>query len=414
MSAILPERYSSLFYVTYVLFAYEHVLCYEHPPTQEIARMDAIFLRGQLRKRWKQHSLIVKRLTCKSKQQLKRLKLSYNKPVEAGGQGRDIVTDVREMLGGPYGEFIRSFFLSWLDNAIDYIECAVSGIGCDDSMLIDVVCLATETQLQELHEFLDPRRGGNNRSFVNLKKITGKTRKGSSFQMFLLRVLEGDRSVDDFVDQPKAAKQAEIVFSAITSTPPNYSALFEVLCTSSRQQCGLISDEYLLAYNVTLTKALDGAFQGNVARALKMWVVPRHEAFGIALHHALAVTASVDAEAAMHAVSNILGSLDKVDASSWVKTRYHSLFDEKLEDKIAVKVQGKLKDALLGWVDGDSFDSNLELEESELVAARGGAPQSESEAMGSASMKTMSPLVRLLWLFIPVLIPVINFIRLKH
>ena len=70
--------------------------------------MDAMFIRNQIRKRWKQHAVIIKRLTCKSKQQLQLLKNNYNKSIETGGQGRNIVNDVREMLGGPYGEFIRS------------------------------------------------------------------------------------------------------------------------------------------------------------------------------------------------------------------------------------------------------------------------------------------------------------------
>ena len=70
-----------------------------HTIRQQIANMDAEFIRGQMRKRWKQHALIIKRITCKSKQQLHLLKLTYASPKESGGQGREIVADVREMLG---------------------------------------------------------------------------------------------------------------------------------------------------------------------------------------------------------------------------------------------------------------------------------------------------------------------------
>ena len=362
-----------------------------HAGRKEVARMDAAFLRSQMRKRWKQHAVIVKRITCKNRKQLHRLKLNYGGPVENGGQGRDIVLDVREMLGGPYGEFIRSFFLSWLENALEYLECAISGIGCDDTMIIDVLCLATETELAELHQFLGPMTA-NSHALVSMRRLMGKTRKGSCFQQFLMRALEGDRPADGplSVDPHAAVKQAQIIHESFTSTPPNYSAIFEVLCSVSRQQCGKISDEYALSYNMSLTQAVNKNFQGNIQRAVTMWMAPRADAFALALHHALSITADNDVEAAMHAVARIVGSVDKHDASSWVKDRYAHIYNEALTDRICKRLTGRLKDALLGWIDEESFDSATEHRLADFVETRG-ATADAGEA--TISVKAMSPLV---------------------
>lgn len=363
-----------------------------HASREQIAGMDAAFLAGQMKKRFKQHAIIIKRITCKSKLQLHKLKLKYSSAPEVGGQGREIVTDVREMLGGPYGEFIRSMFMSWLDNAIDYIECAVSGIGCDDTMIVDVLCLATEAELAELHQFLGPMNA-NNHALVNMKKLMGKTRKGSCFQTFMKRALEGDRPTDGPLnsDPRQAKKQAGIIHEALHQTPsPNYEAFFEVICSASRNQCCLISDECMLSHSKSLPQMVNASFQGNIQRAINMWISPRADAFAMSLHHALTITAGNDMEAAMHAAARVLGSVDKKDASTWMRSRFNTIYCEKLEDKLSAKVTGKLRDALLGWIDEDSFDSNVDLEIADVIRLKGGAFDDED---ASVSVKAMSPLV---------------------
>jgi hypothetical protein len=364
---------------------------------EEIAKYDSAFLRGQMRKRWKQHAVIIRRITRKSKQQLHRLKLNYGSPKESGGQGRgDIVSDIREMLGGPYGEFVRSVFLSWLDNAVEYIECAVSGIGCDDTMIIDVLCLGNSGELAGLSQFIGPMNA-NNHPVVNLRKLLGKTRKGSCFQLFMMRALEGDRPHEGplSVNSRSAIKQASVIHEALhNKSSPDYAAFFDVICAASREQCGKISDEYMLLHNVPLSSVVKANFQGSIQRAVNMWIAPRADAFAMALHHALTTTAYNDMESAMHAIAHIVGCVDKRDASTWMCNRYEAIYNEKLADKISSKVNGKLRDALLGWIDEESYDSHLEIEIEQLVVSHGGDINEEEKI----STKAMTPLV-MLWTF---------------
>lgn len=63
--------------------------------------------------------------------------------------------------------------MPWLDVAIDYLECAMSGIGCDETMIIDTICLATAPELDTLHHFLNDPKTANSHAIVNSKKLIG-------------------------------------------------------------------------------------------------------------------------------------------------------------------------------------------------------------------------------------------------
>lgn len=73
----------------------------------EIATKDAQFLHEQGQSQWKDHDAIIKILSERSKYQLHQIAEVYQKPVSQGGYGAFLETKLKQMLGGPYGEFMR-------------------------------------------------------------------------------------------------------------------------------------------------------------------------------------------------------------------------------------------------------------------------------------------------------------------
>ena len=73
----------------------------------EIATKDAQFLHDQSISSWKDHNSIIKILSERSKYQLHQIAEVYQKPVSQGGYGCFLETTLKQMLGGPYGEFMR-------------------------------------------------------------------------------------------------------------------------------------------------------------------------------------------------------------------------------------------------------------------------------------------------------------------
>ena len=73
----------------------------------EIATKDAQFLHEQGQSQWKDHDAIIRILSERSKYQLHHIAEVYQKPVSQGGYGSFLETKLKQMLGGPYGEFMR-------------------------------------------------------------------------------------------------------------------------------------------------------------------------------------------------------------------------------------------------------------------------------------------------------------------
>lgn len=337
---------------------------------QQIAELDADFLRRQMHMRFKNHSEIIRRFTDKSKEQLQRVKNIYATLHLADNRPRrDLIHDSREMLGGPYGEFMRSLLMPRRDVCVEYLECAMSGLGCDETMITDVLCLGNSEDVKLLSEL----SAAGTHSIVNTKKFMGKTKKDSPFQKLILRTLRGDRpSESDPFSKQRAADTAEQLHALISASPIDTSAFCDIICTLSRPQCKEVSDAYVAHYGKTLEESFDDYFYSNKAacHAMHLWVSSLHDSFIRALDYALNDTFKADVEASMHAVARLLGTLDKGDIE-WVAEKYQARTGQVLSSVVAGKVTGKLKEALLGWIAHPSFDSDYEFKIKAFVKQTG-------------------------------------------
>ena len=188
-------------------------------------------------------------------------------------------------------------------------------------------------------------------------------------QKFILRILNGDRASDSLLvnDSISAAKAAELK-KILSVSPINESSFLDFICPLSRVQCASIDIQYQSQFGISIINAIENELGVNKAfcRAIRLWLLPVRSSFINALSFAFTDTYSRDVETSMHAVARLLGTLDKGDMS-WVLPEYQTATGKFLVEVVTIKVSGKLKEALLGWIIHPSYDLDYEFQLQEFV-----------------------------------------------
>jgi hypothetical protein len=113
-----------------------------------LADKDLKFLQSQAKQMWKNHKKIIATVTQKTKTQLRRM-VNLQKGTSSASA---VTTQLQEMLGGAYGEFVRNLVFSRADIDADVMRNALGCIGCDETALITVLCTSTRVEIEDLTE----------------------------------------------------------------------------------------------------------------------------------------------------------------------------------------------------------------------------------------------------------------------
>lgn len=321
---------------------------------RKIAEADSKFLKSQQRQMWKNHKKIVAVVCSKTKNQLSRM-------AAAAGSGPGLATQLCDMLGGAYGEFVRNLVLSRADINTEAMRAALDCIGCDEMSIIHFLCVCSPDEVAALLEKY------NDAAAVDLPtKIDGKMEKGSALQIFFRCLLSNRRDADGTTDVDIVPTHAADVKDICEdASAARNKELFDLMCCISRSQCALLNTELLQTHGVTLDDLFKKKFESPLSTALSLWTANRDDAICQVLHSVLH-----DPKEAYDSLSGIISKYDKLHLKA-IRSKYEALFRESLVSGIEHAAVGNHKLALVAWISSGAFDGMHEEEVLGIIAAHG-------------------------------------------
>lgn len=329
---------------------------------KQIASNDLKFVQSQSRQMWKNHKKIINTICSKSKAQLGRMTVIDD--------GKHLPKQLRDMLGGAYGDFIQNLVLPRSDISSTGIRAAVDCIGCDEASLVSFLCVVSPDEMTDLVEKY------NSTGAVELPaKIKGKLEKKSDLSSFFQVLFGSKRDPDSIIDPESVNQQAEDIKEMCDDkSQARNKELFELVCYLSRAQCSLINTRLVESHGLTLDALLKKKFKGLICTALSLWTLSRDDAICQSLHDILHNSLEE-----YDLLSYVVSRYDKMYLQT-ICTKYESLFKESLIKRIEKVTIGNLKLALVAWISSTAFDEMNEEKIASIIASSGSLSQAMSDA----------------------------------
>ena len=327
----------------------------------QIAQRDAVFIRQQASQAWKNHKQIISALTQRTKSQLQRVACIYEK-MRDDSYTKPAYIEIRDMLGGTYGEFMSLLLQKRETINIELLDVAFKSIGCDECLVADVLCACSKAEMIETQTHYDASRDTSLQEMIRTKCL-----EKSSFQRFVQCILTTKRNDEDVFDDTEALAQMEALHAqGVAGTSRDEDAIFRGLSTASRTQCDLISRHYERVYQCTLGEALSKMFVGSVQRALLLWISPLLASMASLFYLSLHSTV-VDFDLTCHLATKYNKS--SLQAAVVV---YKTLYEEDLVERLGKKLTGNFKKSVIAWLTSATYDGGAESKIEAMVEESGG------------------------------------------
>jgi hypothetical protein len=326
---------------------------------RQIAQKDAKLLKKLLREPWKPHKEIIKLLTERTKHQLELITYIFSRANRVGGYHTDIAEELIK-LGGVYGEFLR--LLVTRDFVIDseLIDSALSGIGCDEEVLAEVLCTISEKDLLALMQYYAKWKGDS-----LLWKISRKLVPNSPFTKFITLLLQNpsrqstpassSETLHQYADQ--LLQNGLGSFDANESQRRNDDVIFPILISLRREQCQELSDILLTKCQQSLVELIQQKYKGSIAYSLLFWIDSSLiSSQAKRLYHILTSSSSLNK---LH-LNSFLSKYDRntlIDILNQCDELYPST---NLENLIYSLTTGHHREAIEGWINNHTCDGDHE------------------------------------------------------
>lgn len=330
----------------------------------KVARCDAVIINDQLSQMYIPHSVLIDTMLIHSKASLLRIARQYN----ALHAGANMVEELSNRLGGPYGEFLKHSVMSMSAIRLDLLSAAMSGLGCDEELLVEVICLCDQDGLKDLK--FDVAMNVNKN--VSKGKLIGKTKKGSQLQKFLLRALEESREEEGPADLVLARTQMRMLHDIATSKNRNANDYLDILMNCSRTQCSAIADEYMKEHNFSLKSSITAVFRGLAGRAITLWTMPILQAVVYELRYVTDDTTFRDGDDTVLTVARLLSARDKHELCS-IETEYFEMTGDSLVSVLDTFAYGNIRAAMYKRMEQNYIDGGIEILMNEYVQQNGGS-----------------------------------------
>jgi hypothetical protein len=333
----------------------------------EVALDDAMLLNDEMTAESKNYHKIIEHVMNKSKLQFHRLAEAYRKHEYVGGGPTGTLSDdIGKTLHGAFGDFVRSIFLTRFEFNLEHLELALSGLGCDYDIIIDVLCTSSRSDLMDLRDVLITTTSNTP---VSIATITSKTKTDPTLQKFIVQAIYGKRDEEGLRDVLAAGPQAEDLLRLSKAGDGN--GVLDMLLRTSRSQCEAIDEVLRASFSSSLEAVIRGSLRPRCARALSLWTAPLRRAVIECLWYALHET-TYHEDDHISAVTRIISSIDKVALRS-VEEDYETAFQERLSDRVSALLGGYIKEAVMAYLLTPVFDEGIEHKLIEALSANGGA-----------------------------------------
>lgn len=320
-----------------------------------IAMDDAIMLSDAMTSDHRNYDLLSERLLLKTRGQLQRTRRMYAaSSAMAGGDRKELLSDLNNLFQGQYGSFITNLFRTKVEYNTYQLESALTGLGCDEDLIIDILCACPQPEFKEIQAAVTDEKNET----YGIEVFDGKLIAGSVLQKFILKILRGTRHEEGRLPEPSVIiKQVADLIEFKTMI--DVDGMLDLLCTASRLECEAINKKMYLQHFMTLPAYIKAVVHSsNAARALTLWTLPGKRAVLHSLHHGIYGSAYHSDDHSI-AVCRIVASIDKRDISE-VHEEYHRVYNKKLFDELSIFLIGNIKTALEMFISQPGFDNGFE------------------------------------------------------
>lgn len=275
-----------------------------------------------------------------------------------------------------YGEFLR--LLVTRDFVIDseLIDSALSGIGCDEEALADVLCTISDKDLVALMHYYEKWKGDS-----LLWKMTRKLVPNSPFTKFMTLILQNPSrqstpSHSSEVLHQYADQLLQDGFGSIsnlsTSQSRNDDLIFPILISLSREQCQEISDILYTKCQQTLVEIIQQKYKGSICYSLLFWIDSTLISSQANRLYQILTKKSSTPSSSSSSTSSSSTSLLKLHLNSFlakydrntlidILNRCDELFpDKNIENLIYSLTSGHHREAIDGWINNHTCDGDHE------------------------------------------------------
>ena len=317
----------------------------------EMARKDAQFIYEQSQENWVDHKSLIKLLCERSKIQLHRIAEVYQKDKKHGGYGVFLEQKLVEIIGGPYGNFVRDCVMKSEALDAEYVHLTLNSIGCNENILAEVLCASTSEELIATANYY---QGVLKKPLID--KVMSKTIPGSSFQKFCRHILSYSRHPSTLsISETDARHQAQLLYSyGLTdpSLPREDEKIFQILCYASRGECQIISDQYESLYSMDLVTAILTKFKGSIALGLLLWTASLNDSIVKRIQINLTDPTVRKNGLDFRHLSHLFAKYDHWKLKILL-ARYREIYEEDLIPLVTNKLSGNYKKAVLKWLTSD-------------------------------------------------------------
>ena len=329
----------------------------------KVAKCDAIIIRDYIGQMYIPHSQLIEKMLVHSKSALLRIRQFYDEFDET----LKLEAEMNSRLGGPYGEFMRHSVMSFTEIRLDLLSAAMSGLGCDEELIVEVICLCDQTGLKDLQDAVS----SNSHRNVSRDKIIGKTKKDSQLQKFFLRALRETRDEEGPPDYALAKSQMMLLHEIATSKTRNANEYLDILIRCSRTQCAAIAEAYQKEHNFSLESSIQSVFRGICGRAITLWTMPLLDAVAYEIRTVTDDTTFRDGDDTVLSVARLMSLMDKHQLVD-IEQVYQRLADESLVSVLDNFAYGNIRSAMYARFEKNYIDGGAEVLMNDYVLKNGG------------------------------------------
>lgn len=257
--------------------------------------------------------------------------------------GKDLIKELSHELTGKFELVITALMIPPADYEACELHNAMSGLGTDDSVLIEILCSRTPAEITLIKE-----------SYLRMynkeleKAIQGDTT--GHFKRLLVSLCTAGRNEEFIVDRIRAVRLADDLFRAGVSKWGTDECVFNsILCAENYAQLQVIFVEYQKIAKHDIEDAITKEFSGDLQKGLLAVVKcirNKPAYFAERLHHAMSGFGTKD-----RTLVRIIVSRSEIDLVQ-IKQEFFRMFGETLEKWIEADTSGKYEDALLALITG--------------------------------------------------------------
>jgi Ca2+-binding EF-hand superfamily protein len=320
----------------------------------KIAYVDSKALKQEASKTWKDHKKIISIICGRTKPQLLKMASVFEKCEADDGYTCKLDNEIWAMLGGIYGNLMRSFVLPKKQIDAELLNSSLSSIGCDEMQLAETLCTCTSAMITDALKTYED----NYKESIQ-DKIRTKTTKNSSFQTFILKILSTPRRMDVSIDDVQKNGDMMHTFyetsNEFDSMDSAHMTTLDLISVISREECYLISQYCNNTYGVTLDVILFALFKDtSIQRALELWICRDCN-----MSLAILFQYNIKNNLLWNKLSLFIAMYDK-SIIKQIAIEYFNIYSYDLLRIFVKHLNGNFKNAIVYWMTNDSYDCGYE------------------------------------------------------